>query len=158
MICDVGWGATIQAALERILRAEGVDVAVVGLYLALSEPGEDRSALGHRLLSYLPNEIDDPDAAIQSRSIAHHADTVERLLMPATGTFVDVTEDGTAITASRVEPHPISLLSAAELLETPGFSFTWRMYLPLPSSKPAGSGSAAPWKNPTLTWAVNALT
>ena len=116
VICDVGWGATIQAALERILRAEGVDVAVVGLYLALSEPGEDRSALGHRLLSYLPNEIDDPDAAIQSRSIAHHADTVERLLMPATGTFVDVTEDGTAITASRVEPHPISPLEFRSVL------------------------------------------
>lgn len=38
----------------------------------------------------------------------------------------------------------ISLPSPAASLTTPGFSFTWRMYLPLPSSKPAGSGSDAP--------------
>ena len=36
-----------------------------------------------------------------------------------------------------------SLNSAVASTSLSGFSFTWRMYLPVPSSKPAGSGSAA---------------
>ena len=38
-----------------------------------------------------------------------------------------------------------------ESTSKPGFSFTWRMRLPLPSNKPAGSCSTAPLKKPTLT-------
>src|SRR5262245_2949653 len=33
----------------------------------------------------------------------------------------------------------------------PGRSLTWRIYLPVPSNKPAGSASSAPRKNPTFT-------
>src|SRR5262245_53267326 len=39
-----------------------------------------------------------------------------------------------------------------------GLSFTWRMNLPVPSNRPSGSASSAPRKNPTLTWALKALT
>ena len=38
----------------------------------------------------------------------------------------------------------MSLLSAAAFVAVPGLSFTWRMNLPLPCNKRAGSGSAAP--------------
>ena len=37
-------------------------------------------------------------------------------------------------------------LSAATLSSEPGFTFTWRMRLPVPTSKPAGSSSSAPRK------------
>lgn len=114
VICDVGWGATIQAGLQRILRAEGVDVELVGLYLALSEPGEQRQARGLAVRSYLPADADDPEGARFSKLAAHHADTVERLLMPTTGTFVDVADDGTPVTAPAGEPHPASLLAAKQ--------------------------------------------
>jgi hypothetical protein len=39
----------------------------------------------------------------------------------------------------------MSLLSAAVFVAVPGLNFTWRMNLPVPCNKRAGSGSAAPW-------------
>src|SRR5262245_33599494 len=47
---------------------------------------------------------------------------------------------------------------AATSTSSPGLSFTCRMNLPTPSSKPCGSASSAPWKKPTLTWDVKAST
>lgn len=38
----------------------------------------------------------------------------------------------------------MSLCSAAVFVAVPGLSFTWRMNLPVPCNKPAGSGSEAP--------------
>ena len=38
----------------------------------------------------------------------------------------------------------ISLLSAAAFVAVPGVGFTWRMNLPVPCNKRAGSGNAAP--------------
>src|ERR1700733_11256034 len=52
----------------------------------------------------------------------------------------------------------MSLLSDTTSVVVPGVSFTWRMNLPAPCNKRAGSGSAAPWKNPTFTCEVNILT
>jgi hypothetical protein len=38
----------------------------------------------------------------------------------------------------------MSVLSDAACVAVPGLSFTWRMNLPVPCNKRAGSGSAAP--------------
>jgi hypothetical protein len=38
----------------------------------------------------------------------------------------------------------MSLLSASAFVADPGLSFTWRMNLPVPCNKRAGSGRAAP--------------
>lgn len=94
VVADVGWGGTIQEGLTRILRADGIDNEVVGLYLALSSPGERRLGHGARMLSYLPNETDDPAVAHHSRAIAHHADTIERIMTPEMGTLIDIDVDG----------------------------------------------------------------
>ena len=52
----------------------------------------------------------------------------------------------------------MSLVRAPLFVEVPGFSFTCRMNLPVPSSKRAGSGRSAPRKNPMFTCEVNTLT
>jgi hypothetical protein len=49
----------------------------------------------------------------------------------------------------------MSLLRAAAFVAVPGLRFTWRTNLPVPCNKWAGSGSAAPLKNPTFTCEVN---
>jgi hypothetical protein len=128
VVVDVGWGATIQSGLARILRAEGHEVDLVGLYFALSAPGEARAADGLSVRSYLPSEFDDPWLARASREISHHADTVERLLMPSTGTLLDVDEGGHPSLSTNLEPQPGSLLIAkrgvheiAETLREQGF-------------------------------------
>ena len=113
VLADVGWGGTIQEGLTRILRSEGIDNDVVGLYLALSSPGEQRLARGARMWSYLPNEADDPLVARHSRAIAHHADTIERIMTPEIGTLIDIAEDGTPVCRDAAEdPLPPTLLSA----------------------------------------------
>ena len=113
VLADVGWGGTIQEGLTRILRSEGIGHEVVGLYLALSSPGEQRLARGARMWSYLPNESDDPRAARHSRAIAHHADTVERIMTPEIGTLIDIADDGTPVCRDPAEdPLPPTLISA----------------------------------------------
>ncbi|MGA1554862.1 MAG: glycosyltransferase [Ilumatobacteraceae bacterium] len=114
VVCDVGWGATIQTGLERIFAAEGVDVEIVGLYLALSSAGEERLGRGHRIESYLPNLFDDSTAALHSRAVAHHADSIERVLMPPSGTFLDVAEDGSVVVSNDHEFQAPSLVLAKQ--------------------------------------------
>jgi hypothetical protein len=97
VVADVGWGGTIQEGLTRILQSDGIDVDTNGLYLALSGAGEERLARGARMFSYLPNSTDDADAAQHSRTVAHHADTVERIMTPAIGTLIDIDEQGAPV-------------------------------------------------------------
>ena len=113
VLADVGWGGTIQEGLTRILRSDGIDHEIVGLYLALSSPGEERLARGARMWSYLPNESDDPQGARHSRAIAHHADTIERIMTPEIGTLIDIAADGTPVCRDPSEdPLPPTLVSA----------------------------------------------
>ena len=113
VVCDVGWGGTIQEGLERILRSTDIDREVVGLYLALSTPGEQRLSRGARMWSYLPTETDDPLTARHSRAVAHHADTIERIMTPETGTLIDIADNGTPVCRDPSEdPIPPSLAAA----------------------------------------------
>jgi GT2 family glycosyltransferase/FMN phosphatase YigB (HAD superfamily) len=113
VLADVGWGGTIQEGLERILLAGGIEKPVVGLYLAMSSPGEQRVQRGADMHAYLPNEFVDPSAAQDSRAIAHHADTIERLMTPEIGTLLDIDVDGTPITRDATHDRlPATLRSA----------------------------------------------
>lgn len=107
VVADVGWGGTIQEGLTRILRADAIDHEVIGLYLALSAPGEERLARGARMLSYLPNITDDAEASVHSRAVAHHADTIERIMTPAIGTLLDIDDDGVPVCRA-VDHDPIA--------------------------------------------------
>ena len=114
VVADVGWGGTIQEGLTRILRSDGLEHEVIGLYLAMSAPGEERLAGGARMLSYLPNVTDDAQASVYSRAVAHHADTVERIMTPAIGTLIDIDATGEPV-CRPVDHDPIpSSLRAAQ--------------------------------------------
>ena len=108
VVADVGWGGTIQEGLTRILRSDGIDDEVIGLYFALSKAGEERLVSGARMHSYLPNRTDDRIAARDSLAIAHHADTIEQILTPPIGTLIDIDVTGKPIcrevAASQLSP------------------------------------------------------
>lgn len=113
VVADVGWGGTIQEGLTRILRSDGIENEVIGLYLALSAPGEERIARGARMLSYLPNVTNDADASRYSRSVAHHADTIERIMTPPIGTLIDIDAEGEPVCRPVADdPIPPTLQSA----------------------------------------------
>ncbi|MFK7919964.1 MAG: glycosyltransferase [Ilumatobacter sp.] len=114
VVADVGWGGTIQEGLTRILTAEGIECEVVGLYLALSAAGEQRVAQGARMLSYLPSEFEAPTVAHRTRSIAHHADSIERIMTPEIGTLLDITADGSPVCRDASDDRLPPTLAAAQ--------------------------------------------
>jgi hypothetical protein len=117
VLADVGWGGTIQEGLDRILKAEGIDANTVGLYFALSAPGEERVLRGASMLSYLPNSTTDPVAAADSRIVSHHADTIERVMTPKLGTLIDINEAGEPVCLDDdADPIPPSLHTAQAAL------------------------------------------
>jgi FMN phosphatase YigB (HAD superfamily) len=116
VICDVGWGGTIQEGLTRVLRAGGDERRVVGLYLALSASGEFRIAQGYELRSYLANATTAtaPGAERPGRSVAHNADIVERLLTPALGTLVDIDDAGAPVCRAERDDELVPSLQRAQ--------------------------------------------
>ena len=102
VLCDIGWGGTIQEALGDILRAGGYDIEIVGLYLMLSRPGRERAAAGQRLAGYLPDDgvtpigvtrrrTTDPDTVMRTPEIP------EQLCTPELGTLLDIDPAGEPI-------------------------------------------------------------
>jgi len=106
VLIDVGWGGRIQASIEKILRTSGYTQPITGLYLALSQTGESRVATGADMRAYLPHRFDTDMTGEVSRDIAHHADTIERVLTPNISTFIDVEDDGTPVRAVAAESRP----------------------------------------------------
>ena len=104
IVCDIGWGGTIQEAMTEILTAEGWSVELIGLYLMLSRPGRDRAAAGARMAGYLPDDgvvpigverttTKDPDIVMRTPEIA------EQLCTPELGTLLDIDDAGTPVLA-----------------------------------------------------------
>ncbi len=104
VVCDIGWGGTIQEALHAILVAEGWSVELIGLYLMLSRPGRDRVAGGARMAGFLPDDgvvpigverstTSDPDIVMRTPEI------VEQLCTPEIGTLVDIDDTGSPVLA-----------------------------------------------------------
>jgi len=113
VVCDIGWGGTIQEGLTTVLRSAGIDRPVIGLYLALSEPGEDRLAGGADMRAYLPHRYLDGAGSRHSRVVSHNADIAERLLTPRMGTLVDIDAEGEPVCLPAGHDHiPPSLLAA----------------------------------------------
>ncbi|NND73414.1 MAG: glycosyltransferase [Ilumatobacter sp.] len=115
VVADVGWGGTIQEGLTRVLRAEGVDNDVVGLYFALSAPGEARLRRGARMMSYLPNAVDHSKRSRVSRVVSHNAEVIERILTPQLGTLVDIDEGGRPVCRPDDDDHIPATLESAQI-------------------------------------------
>ena len=94
VLCDIGWGATIQEGLTDILRAGGHDQPVTGLYALLSPPGVARAGEGADVRCYLPlvgpegSMIDVASAAVR------HPEFLERINTPQVGTLLEFDDDG----------------------------------------------------------------
>lgn len=98
LLCDIGWGGSIQSAITDLLDREGWNVEIFGLYFMLSQPGLDRGWLGARMEGFLPS---DHPYHLRSLAVLRTAEISEQLCTPDRGTFVDIDESGTAVLA----PH-----------------------------------------------------
>ncbi|MGB0113277.1 MAG: HAD hydrolase-like protein [Ilumatobacteraceae bacterium] len=96
VVCDIGWGGTIQESLTDLLHREGWDVEVTGLYLLLSAPGRERVARGALMRGFLPDGgIHRSAADIVMRT----PEIPEQLCTPDLGTLRDIDDDAQPITA-----------------------------------------------------------
>ncbi|MDX2380432.1 MAG: glycosyltransferase, partial [Acidimicrobiia bacterium] len=100
VLCDIGWGGTIQESLDEILRHEGRLTRgndMIGLYLSLSTAGDRRVASGAWMLGYLPT---DATHERQRLALQRTPEILEQLCTPNTGTLLDIDEDGSPVTAA----------------------------------------------------------
>ena len=89
VLCDIGWGATIQEGLTDILRSGGHDQPITGLYALLSPAGVTRAAEGADVRGYLPL-IGPEGTAIEDASVAvRHPEFLERINTPQLGTLLE---------------------------------------------------------------------
>lgn len=116
VLTDIGWGGTIQVALERVLRSEGVRTPVVGLYLMLSTTGLDRVAAGHRMLGYIPRDGAHADQRAVA-ALARNVELIERITTPAQGTLIGISDDGQPITAPADDLPPTLQLAQRGLFD-----------------------------------------
>jgi FMN phosphatase YigB (HAD superfamily) len=94
LLVDLGWGATIQASLVAALRAAGIDVPVVGLYLLTTNASLERMLDGVHAEGYLATAgLPEPVARWVTRS----PEILEQACMVDSGSVVDFTSEGEPI-------------------------------------------------------------
>lgn len=94
VLCDIGWGATIQEGLTDILRSAGHDHPITGLYALVSPAGVARAAEGADVRGYLPL-VGSDGGAIDDASVAvRHPEFLERVNTPQLGTLLEFDDDG----------------------------------------------------------------
>lgn len=124
VLCDIGWGGTIQQGIEAILRSGGHDPAIVGLYALLSPPGRVRRGRGADLRSYLPWSGPDGWAAVHAKAVVRHPEHLERINTPQLGTLLEFRPDGEPVT--RPDDHdPIGTSLRDAQLGVDRFARTW---------------------------------
>jgi FMN phosphatase YigB (HAD superfamily) len=108
VLVDLGWQATAQGLLNRILSTEDFPRRTTGLYLLTHAGAVDRQLAGADVQGYLA-ESGDPEAAV--RAIIRSPEILEQVCMPDHGSQVDLSAEMTPVLA---EQAPENALQAAE--------------------------------------------
>lgn len=102
VVVDIGWGATIQTLLARLLEARGTPREVVGLYLATQTHAELRRLEGLRAEGYLASG-GRPEGAL--RAVLRSPEILEQICMSDNGTLVGLDADARPVTAPERMPR-----------------------------------------------------
>jgi FMN phosphatase YigB (HAD superfamily) len=126
VLVDLGWGATIQALVERLLREAGVDCTTVGLYMVTGERAADRALEGveaHGFLGSfgLPAQLVD--------AIMRSPEVLEQLCMPDHGSQIDLTEELQPVLAETPEEFAFQSVQRAAVQQgILAFQREWNRY------------------------------
>lgn len=88
MLVDLGWGATVQGLLQKLLRADAIDCDVAGLYLLTRDAAADRMLDGLEVHGFL-GSAGLPHAAVEA--IMRSPEILEQVCMPEHGSQIDLT-------------------------------------------------------------------
>lgn len=122
---DVGWGATSQGELQRLLDEAGADVLVHGLYLITHKSAVARVLDGVRAEAFLAG-LGDPIEVVDT--ITRSPELLEQVCMPDHGTQLGFDEHGEPVLATG-ESDPVQL-AQRETAQRGIFCFAheWRRY------------------------------
>lgn len=107
VLVDLGWGATIQSLLDRVLEAEGERLETIGLYLVTNERAGERMLDGTLVEGFL-GDIGRPAPLVSS--LMRSPELLEQACMPEHGSQVGLGADLKPVLA----PAGDDLLQAAE--------------------------------------------
>ena len=124
-LVDLGWGATIQATVEALLREGDVDCTTVGLYLLTHHVALDRALDGVEIHGYL-GEFGVPEGPVAA--IRRSPEILEQVCMPDSGSQVDLTEELQPLLADG-EPQPLQSVERAAVQQgVLAFQRAWLRY------------------------------
>ncbi len=148
LLADIGWGATIQAHLQRALAGSGIEVDTLGLYLVTNDAALDRTLDGVKSDGYLAKG-GIPEQAV--RLIIRSPEILEQVCMTDVGTLVDFTEEGEPVSGPTSQ-SPVQVLQRTAVQGgVLGFQREWARYgdvVPAPGR--ALDDRARPWLLKTL--------
>lgn len=128
LVADLGWGATIQANLQRVFDGSGLSVEVEGLYLATNDTAADRVLAGLNVRGFLAN-AGVPGRA--SKQISRSPEIIEQVFMHDVGSLVDYTADGQPVCGEACQ-DPVQVVQRAAVQSgIMGFQSHWARYSPL---------------------------
>ncbi len=141
IIVDLGWQATMQALLDRVLRAEGVDVHTVGLYLLTHAGVLDRRLGGTEAHGFI-GDAGEPATTVST--IIRSPEILEQACMPDHGSQVDLDAELEPVLASQACEAAIQPAERHALQQgIHAFQREWTRYrVSVPDALPSLSGAA----------------
>ena len=107
VLVDVGWGATIQGMLQRLLNDADAGVSVRGLYMLTNASAIERVLDGTPVEGFLA-QLNEPSYVVDT--ISRSPEVLEQVCMPDHGTQVAIDADGDPVLAT----NPASRQQGAE--------------------------------------------
>ena len=128
LLVDVGWGASIQALLDRALRAENIGLQTRGLYLMTNDAATGRVLSGVAAEGYLGN-LGAPEPLV--RWVTRSPEVLEQVCMPSLGSLRGFDDEGAPVTAPDVVPGAQQVERRAVQDGILAFQDEWRRYRPV---------------------------
>jgi len=157
VLVDVGWQGTVQSLLNRVLRAEGIDLHTVGLYLLTHAGAIDKQLAGAEVHGFL-GESGEPEEAVAA--IIRSPEVLEQVCMPDHGSQVDLTAELQPVLAPAAAESPLQAAERHAVQQgLSAFVREWTRYrLAVPGALPPLGEAAAPLLRAQVARAVTAPT
>lgn len=126
MVCDLGWGCTIQAKLDAALAGAGSALSTLGVYLLTNETALERTLDGVESEGFLASAGFPDDASWVTRS----PEILEQVCMHDEGTLVDFTDDAEPVLRPTPQSAAQMLQGAAVQRGILAFQREWAQYRP----------------------------
>jgi hypothetical protein len=126
VVCDLGWGCTIQVNLDAALAGAGSELSTLGLYLLTNETALERTLDGVESEGFLASAGFPDHASWVTRS----PEILEQVCMHDEGTLVDFTDDAEPVLRPTPQSPAQVLQGAAVQRGILAFQREWARYGP----------------------------